>query len=358
MSDLRQDIVSIIHAGVSATSTDNMQPWRFVVKGHEIHLYIKPEKNPEEIFYSCLSPAYISHGAMIENMVIAADHYGYEANVTLFPDSHDPLYVGIIVLRHDPIDRQVDLYRFIRERRTDRDNFIGCALTLTQKEAFQLVPETLGFKGRVVVIEKPYLSSLLSKLVSWQTMIILSYKKTHDDFYRKIHWSKQNVLVSKDGLDAKTFGVDVWEYFVLRYMFSQWYLMKVFAFFHITSLITTIRCFRFKNKESFIAIIVEDDSPVQYVESGRMIERVWLLGTKFGYGMQPVSGTFLLMKALKDNAVELPSSQVAELIDVTQDIRLLCGVQKTESLAFMFRIGFSKKVPPKSKRREPEIIFD
>ena len=358
MSDLRQDIVSIIHAGVSAPSTDNMQPWRFVVKGHEIHLYITPEKSPEGIFRSYLAPAHLSHGALIENMVIAADHYGYEATVALFPDLHDPLYVGVLTLRHDPIDRQVDLYRFIRGRRTDRDNFVGCALTQAQKEAFQSVSGPLGFKGRVVVIEKPYLTRQLSKFALSQLAIVLSYKKTYTEFYEKLRWNKESVQTTRDGLDIKTFGLNLYEYSMFKYLFGFWKIMKLLVVVKIPSLIAFVEWPRFRNKESFIAVIAECDTPVHYVESGRVMERVWLLGTKFGYGMQPVSSAFLLIKAHKEGGVDLPAAQVADLTAITQDMGRLCGVQKTETLALMFRIGFSKKVPPKSKRREPDITFE
>ena len=145
---------------------------------------------------------------------------------------------------------------------------------------------------------------------------------------------------------------------MFKYLFGFWKIMKLLVVVKIPSLIAFVEWPRFRNKESFIAVIAECDTPVHYVESGRVMERVWLLGTKFGYGMQPVSSAFLLIKAHKEGGVDLPAAQVADLTAITQDMGRLCGVQKTETLALMFRIGFSKKVPPKSKRREPDITFE
>ncbi len=358
MLDLRHDVVAIIKAGVTAPSIDNIQPWRFLVAENVIQVYLKPERNAEAIYYTDLSPLYVSHGALIENITIAADHYGYESEVSLFPDPANPHYVAKISLRYDPVDRGVNLFNFFLVRRTDRNNYVGCSLTADQKQTFLKAAESLNYNGRVAFIEKPQLTASLSKYSLSQLMIILTHKKTYTEFYSRLRWKQEEIRVARDGLDIRTFGLNIYEYSLFKYLFSLWQVMRAIAFLHIPSLIVLAEWSRFRNKESFIAIIAQGDTPVDYVESGRLMERIWLLGTRFGYALQPTSSSFFLARAHKVGKVNLPDAQVEELRTVTEDINRICGVNQSENLALLFRIGFGKKVPVKSERKEPEIIFD
>jgi nitroreductase len=70
---------------ILAPSTRNTQPWRFAVQGNTVRLFADPTRgqpvsDPER------RELYISLGCALENLLVAAEHYGFRHEVTYFPD--------------------------------------------------------------------------------------------------------------------------------------------------------------------------------------------------------------------------------------------------------------------------------
>ena len=78
----KEIIEKIIFAGTQAPSGHNAQPWEFVVEGDTIHIVNLPDEDTT-IFNFNQNGAFIAHGAALENMIIAAAEYGYEATPSI-----------------------------------------------------------------------------------------------------------------------------------------------------------------------------------------------------------------------------------------------------------------------------------
>ena len=117
----------IIDAANHAPSGDNCQPWRFVVKDKEIYIYLLPERDTS--LYSWGDRAsIIANGAAIENAIIAANHLEFEADLTIFPNSAEPLLTAKIHL--SPSEKKPnDLYESIFKRCTNRKPYSEFNLT-------------------------------------------------------------------------------------------------------------------------------------------------------------------------------------------------------------------------------------
>jgi tRNA A37 threonylcarbamoyladenosine dehydratase len=68
---------AILTAGIQAPSGDNTQPWVFRLVGEKIHLELEMKNNPSYFDYKQI-PAFVSAGAVIENIRISATFYGLE----------------------------------------------------------------------------------------------------------------------------------------------------------------------------------------------------------------------------------------------------------------------------------------
>ncbi len=66
----------ILEAGVRAPSGENCQPWRFVVAGDTLSIFNIPERDLSPYNFNQLG-SMVAHGALIENIVIAATAFGY-----------------------------------------------------------------------------------------------------------------------------------------------------------------------------------------------------------------------------------------------------------------------------------------
>ena len=116
----KKTIEKIVEAAAKAPSGDNVQPWRFEVSNEftQLNLYNLPEKDDSYFNYQ-QTASYIAHGAVIENMTIAAQHLGYKAQIELFPDSANMNHVARVDLM--PATAECDpLYEAIVNRCTNR----------------------------------------------------------------------------------------------------------------------------------------------------------------------------------------------------------------------------------------------
>jgi nitroreductase len=117
--EIREAISKIIEAGIRAPSGDNCQPWRFEVKDNRISIYNIPDRD-NSLYSWGQRASYIAHGALIENMTIAAAHLGYAAKIKLFPESRDPNLVARLTLEQPAPPEEGALYEAIFARATNR----------------------------------------------------------------------------------------------------------------------------------------------------------------------------------------------------------------------------------------------
>mgnify|MGYP001610077551 CR=1 FL=1 len=103
----------ILEAGVSAPSIDNCQPYLFSIHPEKasIDLYIDAQRADFFGDYNFLA-SYITIGAVIENMLIAAAHHALASTVDLFPDINEGSLVATIRFHKDSTDES---YPYIQQ---------------------------------------------------------------------------------------------------------------------------------------------------------------------------------------------------------------------------------------------------
>jgi hypothetical protein len=75
----------LVRYALLAPSTRNTQPWKFRIGADEIGIFVDPARW-ERIADADQREMYISAGCALENLVIAAAHFGYRPTVETLPD--------------------------------------------------------------------------------------------------------------------------------------------------------------------------------------------------------------------------------------------------------------------------------
>ncbi|MEW5810839.1 MAG: NAD(P)H nitroreductase [Actinomycetota bacterium] len=90
-------IVDAVQVACRAPSLHNTQPWRWVVAGNTVDLYVDPsrrvdvaDRNGRQALLSC--------GAVLDHFRVAIGAAGWHADVTRFPDRTDPHHLASVVL--------------------------------------------------------------------------------------------------------------------------------------------------------------------------------------------------------------------------------------------------------------------
>ena len=83
--DLRDQIKALLGYAVLSPSGPNTQPWKFSLEGDEISIIADfsrslPAVDPTD------RTLYISHGCVLANILLAAEHFGLGYDVTYLPD--------------------------------------------------------------------------------------------------------------------------------------------------------------------------------------------------------------------------------------------------------------------------------
>ena len=105
------------------------------VKGRRMDIFNLPERD-RSLFNFRQRASMIAHGALVENICIAAAATGYRAEVRPFPSEGDPNHVAVISLEKAPV-KEDPLYPYIARRQTNRKSYRAAPLTKEQKEIVQ-----------------------------------------------------------------------------------------------------------------------------------------------------------------------------------------------------------------------------
>ena len=113
----------IAEAALRAPSIHNSQPWRWRVRGDEVDLYAD-RRRQLAVADAAGRNLTISCGAALHHAAVAAQAYGWPAEITRLPDPRDPdLLARLHLWRGSELPRALADLEALQERRTDRRRF-------------------------------------------------------------------------------------------------------------------------------------------------------------------------------------------------------------------------------------------
>jgi hypothetical protein len=117
----------LLRYAILAPSSNNTQPWRFGVGESEIRVYADRSRWLK-VADADQRELHVSLGCALENLLIAAEHFGYEHQVAYLPENGEDDLIVVVTLERDeePANlRSAALFDAIPERRTNHNPFEG-----------------------------------------------------------------------------------------------------------------------------------------------------------------------------------------------------------------------------------------
>jgi len=347
-------INQILESAVRAPSGDNVQPWEFKVAKDftRIELYNLPEKDNSYYNFNQMA-SYIAHGAVIENIVISSNHFGYEADVMLFPDENETNLVATILLSVGE-KKDTPLYKAIFERCTNRFQFKLTPVTEEIIEGLSASVKNIDGISISLAFEKNEINKL-SKELMVNDRLVFERKEIHRFLFDKIRWNKKQIEGTLDGMPVDTLGLNPMEKLTFPLM-RFWGFVKMANYIGLSRIIG-LKCWWNCRTSSLLGMIsVKGNDKVAFVQGGRAVQRVWLSTTTQGLALQPIIGLTLLIYRFKLNKLINFSDKHKKIVQQKSIVLPeLFNINEHETLIMGFRIGKSGQVFDKTKRRSVKI---
>jgi tRNA A37 threonylcarbamoyladenosine dehydratase len=291
-----EEIEELLEAAVLAPSGGNMQPWYWYYDLNRLFLFLDRHQS-----YSLLDfehrGSYLALGAAIENLSLAAKNRKLELRIQTFPDAGNDELVAILdIKRNEDIalaEGEVGLLKSIGYRQTNR--ILGAREEVDANLISQLV--AIGEGTEFCISEVSDLERIrhVADLIADGEKVRLMHEWGHHDFQNEIRWNEAENQATKNGVDIETVDLTPSDIAGLKIV-SDWHSVAELrsigeekgAKFRDLALKT------FDSTSVLLLLSSKNDDPRQYLEMGKVAERLWLKATSLKLAAQPVGAPLFL----------------------------------------------------------------
>lgn len=345
-----EEVKQILEHAVWAPSGDNSQPWEFVWTGDTLKIFNLPGRDLPFYNYEQRG-SYIAHGALIENIFIAASHFGLQPELQLFPGIEDNLVAEIKFFPTTKIDSE--LFPYIKLRQTNRRPYDSIVLEATVlNELAQTVSNQENSK--VLFITNQEQKAQVAKNLSLNERIVLETKEAHAQFFNHVVWSKEEERSKKTGLLVDGLELKPPQKFIFG-LAKSWSVIRILNVLGLSKLVSSDNSKVYAQSSALGVIVCSENRPESFIEAGRILQRIWLKATKDGLSLHPVTGILFLAQRIESgNSSGLSTDQVQALNKAYAEVKRSFNAG-SQHINFLFRLGKALKPSAGTSRFDPSI---
>ncbi len=306
-NDSREEMLTfLLNYAILAPSSHNSQPWKFNVTNNSI-LIFADKSRWLQVADEDQRELYISLGCALENLIVAADHFGYNSSVVYLPGEKD-LAAKVILQPSTNSSGDPRLFSAILSRQTNRNPYETRAISESDLESMKSLSSDADasiFITRDLAIKK-----------SFQDLVVQAngIQYSDADFKSELgHWLSQGVM-GPTGVQAK--------------------MAQLAVVFLDVGPEQTEKDALLINSTPYLGFIrTANNDSISSIKAGRALERFWLCATALGISLHPMSQA-LETEQTKENLTGL-----------------LPGPSEMRQVQQAFRLGYAGSAEEHSTRR-------
>jgi len=277
--DSYDQMKALLTYAVLAPSGPNTQPWKFSIKDNEISLIADfsrslPSVDPTD------RTLYISHGCLLTNLLMAAEHFGFEYDVKCLPDGISGDRTAAVQLSKKVANPKFpDLFHEITRRHTNRRSFEKRAI---EDEKLQKLKDCIkkdGFKLDIMTSNEG--KTEMADLLARAHKIQLGNKAFRKEL---ASWVRSNTSDAEDGLPGYSFGYSDFESFFGSFIFGT---------FDMSNSRASIETSYMKASPAVAVLSTENEDKLTWMKTGVLFETLFLMATqldvRFDLFSQPIA---------------------------------------------------------------------
>ena len=349
---MNEVIRSIIEAGTMAPSGDNCQPWRFEANDSQINIFNVPERDTSLYNYKQRA-SLVALGACIENMLITARKQGCEPCVIYFPTPDNEQHVARVDLsRGNATDEP--LFTAIPARAINRRPYRGGTLPAETLDCIRNAAAHEDISGCSLKLMQGDEMAVPADIAALSDRLVFENRLLHGFLFEHLRWNQEEAELTRDGLDIRTLELAKPD----RMMFpllAHFSIVRLIRMFGATRMIEANARKLMLSSSAAGIITIADTSPVNWLNAGRMLERIWLEATRQGLAFHLMTGITLLSQRVQDGELEGLDSANLSLVKQTQTL-LKQAAGSELPVALLFRIGRCDQPTARSLRLAVENV--
>lgn len=349
---MNEQVRKILQAAILAPSGENSQPWKLEIDGVKIRLSNLIDKD-QSLYNFEQRGSYVAHGALLENLSIAAKHLGYDSQIKMFPEEQDLNVVADIVLQSSTPKPQ-PLYDAIWRRVTNRKPYSTKLLENKDKVAIEEAAlNDLNIDYRFIDNQES-ITELASKLTINERLLVENHV-IHDMFFSSLNWTEAEEMERRQGFYINTLELPPPARTIFP-IIRHWWIAKLLGIVGLSKKITADNQQLYQSCSGYGIILMSNVSSINYINAGRVMERIWLTATSRGLWLQPTAGPLYLNNLLDAGIVTtLSTSHRNEIRSLLKVVKKIFGFTD-ETVGMLFRIGRGVAPSAKSARRQLEDV--
>lgn len=314
---IEKQIKFFIKAGILAPSTHNTQPWKFLIKENKLTIF--PDNDRRLPIIDPQNQAlYISLGACVENIMIAAKYYGYEPTAGLKFRQNNHLVIEMMFKTRKRRKTESNLAPFISQRFSNKLEYSDREI---KPDLLEQLEEIREGSVRVKITSGKTQLKMAAQLLETATAEL-----TGQPFFTQelANWMRTNNTKLEDGMPG----------FVVGFSQKQSELVKII----LPKLPIASKIIAKKDRglllssSGFGVIYTNKLTPQFWLDAGRVYER-------------------FVLSALVYNIHCTPMHSIVENKKTNSKLGQILNLAKTINLMFFFRYGYSKTKPYHTPRR-------
>lgn len=321
---MKRHFLSIIESATKAPSGHNTQPWKFEVD-HDRIMILPDYTRALPVVDTDNHALFISLGCALENLVISAEHYGYEALVQLHPGNEACIDVEL----KEAIESEDNkLFEQIAIRQSCRNKYNG--KPIPAKDLEMLKDATIQEDVQCSIITGHQEIEQVIRLVKEGCVIQFSNKAFVDELVHWMRFNKSHATQTLDGLYSAASGYP---------SVPEWF-GKLIMGITVSSQKEANKCEQLiRSSSALVVFIAKRNDQKAWINVGRSFERFAL------------TATALNIHAAHEN---MPCEET----EVRKKLARLLRLKEEEQPLLLLRIGYSEKMPFSYRRPVSAVVVE
>ncbi|HPS92791.1 MAG TPA: hypothetical protein PKV33_11580 [Methanothrix sp.] len=269
----------LLNYAVLAPSGPNTQPWKFSIKDDEVFLVADYSRSLPSLDPSHRT-LYLSHGCVLTNLLLAAEHFGFAYDAKCLPDGTSGERTASIRFSKKAAPRRFpDLFSEITRRHTNRKSFEQRPIETEKLQKLEDYTKGKGFRLDILTSDegKAEMADILARAQKMQ----LGNKDLRKELAA---WIRPNNSKEKDGLPGYSFGYSDFESYLGSFIFGTLDMSSSRARVETANMLAS---------PAVAVLSAETDDKMTWLKAGIVFETLFLMATRmevrFDLFSQPIA---------------------------------------------------------------------